>query len=184
MASGGSAPDVPGLYMVDATFPDPKQLPAWLEWYRRHIDMLLREVSTFLAAQRYRALDPEDPDFLGVYALSSGGMFTSAEYLSRGGQYPAEWLDYVRDWYRGFYTGAEMPTEVRPGEVLMVTDKTPAEAAPLGINFTWLKGAGLQPRAPQRGLAVVAEKEGARIVASYPNLVRAFLPITPLQTKP
>lgn len=182
MASGGSAPDVPGIYMVDASFPDKAHLADWLEWYRRHIDMLLREVSLFVAAQRFRTLDPARPDFLGIYALTSGRMFTSTEYLSRGGQYPSEWLDLVRDWHRGFYTGIDMVPEVRSDEVLLLTDQ-PAEAVKdLALDFLWMKAAGLKPRAPQRGLAIVNQAR-ARDLASHPALT-AFAPLTPRQLKP
>ncbi len=184
MAAGGSAPDVPGLYMVDARFPDPVRLPAWLDWYNRHIDMLLRDVSMFVAAQRFRAVGADSADFLGVYSLTSGRMFASTEYLSRGGQYPPEWLDLVRDWYRGFYTGLESLTEVRSGEVLLVTDRRPEEVASLGIDFLWVNEAGLRARAPQRGLAIVPKETGMRLAGERGQSLTAFAPLTPRQVKP
>jgi hypothetical protein len=86
--------------------------------------------------------------------------------------------DSVSDWYRGFYTGVKAFPEVRENEILLLTDVRPEQAVGLGVDFIWLKGEGLRPRAPQRGLAIVGREQASRLSAEQRVLVTTFEPLT------
>lgn len=180
--TGGQAiPDAPGFYTVDSRFTDPEREKAWNEWYNTHIDRLLAYVPGFVSSQRFRRADHNDGEYFGLHTLATGAVLTHPAYTSRGGTFPPQWLPLVTDWYRAFYIGCGRYPEVDDASVLVVSDQTPAEAAEVGIRFTWVSGAALTPRSPQRGLATAPREQGIQLGKRYRELVRVFAPITPLK---
>ena len=170
-----------GFYTVESRFTDPWREAAWNDWYDGHVDSLLKHGPGFLSSQRFRQVGGTGGEYFGLHTSSTGLVLLHPAYTARGGTFPREWLPLIEDWYHAFYTGLDQYPEVEDASILAVTDRTQAEVDVLGTNFRWVRGAGLTPRAPQRGLATLPRDDGIAIAKRFPELIRVFAPITALK---
>ena len=160
-------------------FSQPAREREWSDWYSRHLGVLL-SVPGFTTAQRFQSVAPCRAPYLAAYSVTSGDVFDSAEYRSRGGRAsPGEWVPLMINWDRNLFDGlVEMP-EVKPNEFLAVLDGTPEEMARCAWPLQPLRGAGLDRTVTSRGITVLSAADYAKAAAQASNTLRFYRSLTP-----
>jgi hypothetical protein len=149
------------LYMVELDFADPAQSSEWNAWYSTHLVKLL-DMPGFRTAQRFRAVTPCDSPFLALYQVDSPAVFTSPEYLARGGpRSPGSWAKLMINWHRNLFAGVDSAPDLGVHQQLVVVDRESADSPPLPEGLRCLESVGLDRSVVERGIAV-CDPESAR----------------------
>jgi hypothetical protein len=166
------------IYMVEMDFPHPEREAEWHAWYLAHIRVLL-SVPGFRASQRFKATMATPSPYLALHEVSSAALFDSPAYRSRGG--PAsvgEWRSLQTNWHRNLLHGLDETPEVPDDAHLVVLRDARDAALPAGIAVSWLRGAGLDGRIAECGLAVVKDPAPLIALAGRDERVRLYRPIS------
>ena len=165
------------LYMVECSFTDPKREDDWNRFYSGHkLDQMLA-VPGFRTSQRFRAVDGARCPYLAIHTVESLAVFQGPSYKSRGGGNFGEWQPYITDWRRSFFSGIDVAPEIALDERIAVTDLPADEGRGASLPFVWLKAAGLDSAAPQRGIARITRAQAESVIASKPPGIRVYAPM-------
>ncbi len=165
------------LYMVECGFADPSQEQQWSDWYGGpKLDSLLA-LPGWRASQRFKAVGEIAAPWLAIHVVPGPEFFISDAYKNAGGGNFADWGPLITNWSRNLFDGLEEAPEVPSDALLALADIPPDDPPISGVDFTWLRGVGLDNNVPHRAMAIVSPD----VAASPPASVRFYQPITPLK---
>jgi hypothetical protein len=146
------------IFMSQSGLTDRSREKDWDRWYIDHLK-IMTTVPGITSAQRFRTSSSGHPPSLAIYSVASGGVFQDPYYLTVRGM--GEWLPLVdkRYYRRNLFEGSEHAPEVSEGWVLLLADRDEPEPTLAGLEWTWLKCAGIDRSTAYRGLAVLAEAQ-------------------------
>lgn len=150
----------------------------WDAWYAgMKPPSLLLGVPGFRAAQRFKGTRTP-PAYLAVYTVDNAEVLTSSAYRDAGGGnfLTDRWKPQISFWHRSLFEGGKVPA-VAAEETLLVLDAAAPEDPP-GLDFVWVKAAGLDRPTPWRGLAAVTREAALEAVARLPATA-AYVPRMP-----
>jgi uncharacterized protein DUF4286 len=103
------------LYLVRCSYRDVDSEPAWNAWYSGlHVPEMLT-IPGFDRGRRYQAVDPERPEYVARYELTSSHVLESDAYqAASGGRFPDPWSSNITDFSRWLYV--PLREEAEPGE--------------------------------------------------------------------
>ena len=144
------------------------------QWYLEHL-RIMATVPGVSSAQRFKTDTPGFPPSLAIYSVASPAVFDDPYYLSVRGM--GDWLPLIdrRYYQRNLFEGLEHAPLVADDERLLVADRAQPEGAIGGIEFIWLKSAGIDRSTPYRGIAVA----GAAQLPLFGATVAVYRPVTP-----
>jgi hypothetical protein len=162
------------IFISQSGLTDRAREAAWDEWYIGHL-RIMATVPGISSAQRFKTGTPGFPPSLALYSVASPAVFDDPYYLSVRGM--GEWLPLVdRQYYqRNLFEGLEHAPQVAADQHLLLADREHPAAIVAGVEFTWLKCAGLDRSTPYRGLAVV---DAARLLP-LDAAIAVYRPVTP-----
>ncbi len=164
------------LYMVDCGFADPAREQEWCDWYDGPKLASLLALPGWAGSQRFQAVAPIAAPWLAIHAVPGPEFFTSEIYKNAGGGNFADWGALITNWSRNLFDGIAEAPEVPADALLAVADVAPGPAPMDGVEFTWLRGIGLDNSVPDRAIAIVP----AEATAPAGGTVRLYRPVTPL----
>lgn len=152
------------IFMSQSGITDDSRATEWDAWYVEHLRIMLT-VPGISSTQRFKTGTPGHPPSLAMYTLASAAVFQDPYYQSVRGM--GDWLPLIRKQYyrRNLFEGLDAAPEVAADCVLIVADRDRPDNVP-GVEFVWLKAAGLDRSTPYRGIAVVARARAETLAAS------------------
>lgn len=164
------------LYMVEMDLDDP-QISDWHNWYRGHIQKLLR-VPGITAAQRFHAIHSDEAPYLAIYHVTSEEVLRSGCYLSIGG--PANtgaWRLKMVNWQRNLHTGEDAFPAVAMNQELVVYERRGLADPPLPDQLAKLAAVGLDQTVLERALEIIEAGQTPSDASMSPRK-RIFRPLT------
>ena len=162
------------IFISQSGITDTTREAQWDEWYLEHLRIMVT-VPGIWSAQRFKTDTIGFPPSLAIYSVASPAVFDDPYYQSVRGM--GEWLPLIdRQYYqRNLFEGPEYAPQVAADAHLLLADREyPAEIV-AGVEFTWLKSAGLDRSTPYRGIAVV---DAARLLPLN-AAIAVYRPVTP-----
>lgn len=152
------------IYVVQHVFARPEWEDEWNAWYAGNLKVLLA-VPGFRTGQRFKAIDGSPPRYMAVYTVDSPDVFESRVYKDAGGggTNSQRFRPAYEVWIRNLFEGIEVAPEVRDGEYLASIDSTSPDVELRGVRVSWMRSTGFHQTTPYRGLAVLQERDLARV---------------------
>ncbi|MBZ9578961.1 DUF4286 family protein [Klebsiella quasivariicola] len=151
------------LYVVECAYTDPQSEAAWNTFYNQEKLPALVSVPGFHASQRFRALSEGCPRYLALHDIRDTAVIDSDAYRRNGGGHFAHWQSAITDWHRHLYVTDGDMREVRPDEVLLLSDTAQTlPVAPLwvlqpgGLETQHARCAAILPRGDLKHPATAA----------------------------
>jgi hypothetical protein len=166
--------------MVECGFSDPQQEQAWNDYYtQRKLDEVLA-VPGFRTSQRFKAIVNVPAPYLAIHTVDSLDVLTGEAYRSLGGgSFDRTYQGCITNWHRNLFDGLARAPAIAEDEFLAVTDEVPAKVAAAGVEFSWLRIAGLDASTPQRGIARIDRMRSAELAKRYRSVITVFAPLMP-----
>ena len=168
------------IFMSQSGITDPARESDWDDWYFKHLE-IMATVPGISSAQRFKTKTAGHSPSLAMYSVASAEVFQDPYYLSVRGM--GEWLPLIDSRYykRNLFDGAERAPEVAGGERLLVADRDRPESDRAGIEWLWLRCAGIDHSTPYRGIAVVPPGVAERVrghagIAVYEPASKRYTP--------
>jgi hypothetical protein len=167
------------IFMSQSGITDNKRAADWDAWYLEHL-RIMATVPGISSAQRFKTDTPGSSPSLAIYSVTSADVFKDPYYLSVRGM--GEWLALIdrRYYKRNLFSGLDRAPHVADNACMLIADRENPEGAIAGIEFTWLKCAGIDHSTPYRGLTVVDAKAVPKLDAT----VAVYRPASPRMTPP
>ena len=143
------------IFISQSGLTDNTRAADWDRWYVEHL-RIMAGVPGISSAQRFKTATPGFPPSLAMYSFASADIFKDPYYLSIRGM--GEWQALVdRQYYkRNLFEGLDHAPLVADDARLLIADRERAGGAIAGVQFVWLKCAGIDYSTPYRGIAVIA----------------------------
>lgn len=168
------------LYIVECAYSDPAHEQAWNDYYSGQKLAEILAAPGFRSSQRFKAINPIRAPYLAIHTIDSPEVMTSAAYKALGGgKFDDTYQRYVINWTRNLFTGIDYAPAIPMDEFIAMTDRTPDEVKDAGVEFTWLKIAGLDATTPQRGIARIGSSDAQRLSKHYSGVINVFKPTMP-----
>src|SRR3990170_1290077 len=112
------------------------------QWYLEHL-RIMATVPGVSSAQRFKTDTPGFPPSLAIYSVASPAVFDGPYYQSVRGM--GVWLALIdrQHYKRNLFGGLEHAPLIADAARLLVTDREHGGQTIAGIEFIWLKSAGL-----------------------------------------
>lgn len=165
------------IFMSESGLLDLRDSDAWDRWYEEHLKVMVTAAG-IQSAQRFRTECQLAAPSLAMYSVESAEVFQNPYYLGIRGMGPWKALIDPKVYRRVLFDGMQAAPQVTPGEALLVWSRDQAVDHLNGIEFTWLKAAGLDSLPHLRGIAVAsadkaqwfAEQDGISVY--FPSTAR------------
>ncbi len=173
------------LYMVECGFSDPAHEKAWNDYYTsRKLDEVLA-VPGFRTSQRFKAITAIRAPYLAIHSVDSLEVMTGNAYWSLGGgSFDQTYQGYIINWHRNLFSGLDRAPAIAENEFLAVTDQVQEKVRGAGVNFSWLKIAGLDASTPQRAIARIDRAQAETLVKTRRGLIDVYATLMPQRQEP
>lgn len=144
------------IFMSQSGLLDPSREADWDVWYVEHLE-LMRSVSGFHSAQRFKTKSPGYSPSTAMYTLESADVFNDPYYLSKRGM--GEWKPLIdTHWYkRNLFDGLDKAPHVAEDQILLMADRDVPDPALPGMS--WLRAVAIDKSTPYRGIQVIAASD-------------------------
>lgn len=172
------------LYMVECAFNDPAREQTWNDYYSgRKVDEVLA-VPGFRTSQRFKAVTPNPAPYIAIHSVDSLEIMTGQGYRGRGGgSFDQSFQPCITHWTRSFWGGLDRAPSFADSDLLAVCDY-PEKARGAGVEFVWLKAAGLDSPTPQRGIARISRQQADEIAKTHGSALFVYVPMMPQRQEP
>ena len=165
------------IFISQSGLTDNTRAADWNRWYVEHL-RIMAGVPGIASAQRFKTDTPGYSPSLAIYSVASANVFTDPYYQSVRGM--GEWLPLIhrRYYQRNLFEGLDHAPLVADDARLLIADRERAGGAIAGVQFVWLKCAGIDYSTPYRGIAVVAAAQ----LPALDTTLAVYRPVSPRMT--